>query len=154
MGGADLPLSNDLLALLNVISPNKTEMRRILNREIDVNDQIEILNAIKEMRNISNNKNLCLLLKLGSKGCLYVDQNNIIYNQSAFNFSDMPICDTTGAGDCFTATFVTQLLDDKCINETLSYSTLAAYLCITKFGAMPSMPNREEVENVLNRIHS
>jgi sugar/nucleoside kinase (ribokinase family) len=55
-------------------------------------------------------------------------------------------------GDCFTASFVTQLLEGKNIEEVLSYSTAAAYVCITRFGAMPSLPTKEEVENLLKRV--
>jgi ribokinase len=152
VGGVDKPLSTELLGLLDVISPNKTELKRILNRQINVSDHSELLEAVNDMRKISNNSALCVLLKLGSKGCLFVDQNNLITVQNAFNLSDMPIVDTTGAGDCFTAAFVTQLAEGKKIEEVLCYSTASAYICITRFGAMPSLPTREEVENLLKRI--
>jgi sugar/nucleoside kinase (ribokinase family) len=169
MGGADTPLSTELLSLLDVISPNKTELRRILNRDINVQDQSEVISALHEMRKISNNPNLSLLLKRGHHGCQYIGADDKIISQNAFGFEDMPIIDTTGAGkkikneylnffmiiflgDCFTASFVTQLLEGKNIEEVLSYSTAAAYVCITRFGAMPSLPTKEEVENLLKRV--
>jgi ribokinase len=99
MGGADCPLSPELLGLVDIISPNKTELRRILNRSVEVTHNDEILEALKEMRSISNNKNLNLLLKLGSKGCLYIDNENNIFINEALKFDDMPIVDTTGAGN-------------------------------------------------------
>ena len=153
MGGADTPLSIELLGLLDIISPNKTELKRILNKEINTEDTEELLNAVKEMRSISNNPDLALLLKRGSHGCLFVDKDLKIFTQPAFHFTDIPIVDTTGAGDCFTASFVTQLLEGKQIEEVLAYSTAAAYLCISRFGAMPSLPTKEEVEGLLKRIN-
>ena len=47
---------------------------------------------------------------------------------------------------------MTQLLEGKNIEDTLAYSTAAAYVCITRFGAMPSLPSKEEVENLLKRV--
>lgn len=152
MGGADTTLSKELLSYLSIISPNKTELKRILHREISVDNQEELLAAVNEMRTISNNPELCVLLKLGSKGCEFIDQNNKIYSQKAFNLEDMPIVDTTGAGDCFTAALATQLIDDKSIEEALKFATASAYICITRCGAMPSTPKREEVEALLKRL--
>ncbi len=158
MGGADLPLSAELLSLLDVISPNKTELKRILNKTVDVQNKDEIICALHEMRNLSNNKDLNLLLKLGAHGCLYIDKENNIYTQNAFKFEDMPIVDTTGAGtyflivgDCFTASFVTGLLEGKPIPEVLKFSTASAYVCISRFGAMPSLPNKGEVVALLEK---
>jgi ribokinase len=97
---------------------------------------------------------LKLLLKLGSSGSIYIDENNNIFKQKTFLLEDMPIVDTTGAGDCFTASFTTQLLENKPIKECLLYATCAAYCCITKFGTFPSLPTKEEVVNVLNRVQN
>jgi ribokinase len=152
MGGADAPLSTELLSLLKIISPNKTELRRILKREIDIKDTNKLIEALEEMRTISNNKELCLLLKLGSKGSLYIDEANNIIKQTAFHFDDMPILDTTGAGDCFTASFITQLVEGKSIEKSLVFASASAYVAITRIGAMPSLPSKEDVDKVLARI--
>jgi ribokinase len=152
MGGEDKPITKELLALLDVISPNKTELKRILGREVNVESDEEVIKAVEEMRSVSGNKNLCLLLKLGSKGCLYVNNENKIFKQKAFGFDDLKIVDTTGAGDCFTGSFVTQLSANKTIEECLKFSTAAAYLAITKFGAMQSMPDISEVNQLLKRL--
>jgi ribokinase len=151
MGGEDRPIDK-LLSLLDIVSPNKTELKRILNREVNTTDGSEIIKALHEMRTKSDNKNLSLLLKLGSKGCLYVDTSDKVYKQEAFHFDDLPIVDTTGAGDCFTGSFVTQLAAGKEIAECLKVATASAYLAITRFGAMPSMPDMDEVNQLLKRV--
>jgi ribokinase len=98
MGGEDRSLSKELLSLIDIISPNKTELRRILDKEVNVDDDNDLISALKEMRETSDNKNLTLLLKYGGKGCIYVDENDNIYKQDAFHVDDLPIVDTTGAG--------------------------------------------------------
>ena len=44
------------------------------------------------------NKNLEILLKLGSQGAMFIDKSNSTIKQNAFKFDDLPIVDTTGAG--------------------------------------------------------
>jgi len=71
----------------------------------------------------------------------------------------MPIVNTTGAGDCFTAAFVARLSQlstngttttenyKKCMN----FANACAYLCITKEGAMPAMPTKDEANSFIQK---
>ena len=59
--------------------------------------------------------------------------------------------DTTGAGDCFTATFAVALLQGKPPVEALRFASAAACLCVQRMGAMPSLPRRHEVDAFLAR---
>lgn len=99
IGGADIPLSNELISLLDIISPNKTEFKRITGKEVDPKNEQELITEIEELRKKSNNKNLEILMKLGSEGAMYIDKNNLIKKQNSFKFDDMQIVDTTGAGN-------------------------------------------------------
>jgi ribokinase len=101
IGGADVPLTDELLSLLDIISPNKTELKRITGKEIDTDNEKELIPVIEELREKSKNKNLEILMKLGSKGAMYIDKNNFITKQNSFKFDDMQIVDTTGAGNLF-----------------------------------------------------
>ena len=98
VGGIDKPITDELLSLLDIISPNKTELKRICGKEVDLTNEHELVSVIEDLRKKSNNKNLEILLKLGSKGAAYIDKDNKIYHQNAVHFDDMPILDTTGAG--------------------------------------------------------
>jgi len=99
VGGVDKPITDELLSLLDIISPNKTELKRIIGKEVDLNDENELINVIEDLRKRSKNKNLEILLKLGSKGSAFIDKHNNIHHQGAFHFDDLPISDTTGAGN-------------------------------------------------------
>lgn len=99
VGGVDKPITDELLSLLDIISPNKTELKRITGKEVDLNDEKELISVIEDLRKRSNNKNLEILLKLGSKGAAHIDRDNNIFYQGAFHFDDLPILDTTGAGN-------------------------------------------------------
>jgi len=94
--------------------------------------------------------NLEVLLKLGSKGSAFIDKKGKLIRQIALNDPMLKIVDTTGAGDCFTAAFSVAYAQGKSIEEALRFGSAAAFLCITKKGALPSMPKLSDVENFLN----
>ena len=59
------------------------------------------------------------------------------------------VVDTTGAGDCFTAAYGVALLEGKTGADALRFASAAGSICVRRRGAMPSMPNREEVNALL-----
>lgn len=68
----------------------------------------------------------------------------------AYKFSDyegIELVDTTGAGDCFTAAFAVGQLEGYGVERSLDFACKSAFLAVSKYGAGPAMPTREEVEN-------
>lgn len=68
--------------------------------------------------------------------------------------------DTTGAGDCFCGAALSRLLDfnlefdrlsDKDCLDILNFANAAANLSTAKFGAIPSMPEKGDIEKLLNK---
>jgi bifunctional ADP-heptose synthase (sugar kinase/adenylyltransferase) len=59
------------------------------------------------------------------------------------------VVDTTGAGDCFTAAYAVATLEGKAPRDALLFASAAASICVTRAGAMTSLPSREEVEALL-----
>ena len=66
--------------------------------------------------------------------------------------------ETTGAGDTFCACVLNFALengldglDDKKLTEMLRFANAAAYLVTTKKGAIRSMPERAQVQEILQR---
>lgn len=70
------------------------------------------------------------------------------------------VVDTTGAGDSFWGSFVQQVLETKKEVDTLTldelsncvtYANAVASICVSKRGAIPAMPTKEEVEKRLSQ---
>lgn len=72
-------------------------------------------------------------------------------------FPGLSLKDTTGAGDSFTSAFGLRLaetrnatgkssLETKELVECLEFASAAAFLTISKMGAAPALPSREEVD--------
>lgn len=70
-------------------------------------------------------------------------------SKPAYDFKEYPelkLVDTTGAGDCFTGAFAVKMLDDTPYDQALEFANQVGFLCITKFGAGPSIPTLKDVE--------
>ena len=69
----------------------------------------------------------------------------------AVSFTDYPdfhLVDTTGAGDCFTGAFALEMLEERNVEKAMEFSNQVGFLCITKFGAGPSIPFLKDVQTV------
>jgi ribokinase len=57
--------------------------------------------------------------------------------------------DTTGAGDAFNGAFATALLRGKTSVASAMWASAVAAISVTRHGAQPSMPKKEEVDDFL-----
>lgn len=100
----------------------------------------KILNVLRKQY-----PNLRVVLTLGADGALYQDKN-ITVKQAHYT---IPVKDTTAAGDTFLGYFISEIATAKNeseIQHALRLASMAAALAVSKDGAMPSIPVREEVE--------
>lgn len=86
-----------------------------------------------------------VLLTLGSDGSV-CRANGKTYRQEVFN---VPVADTTAAGDTFLGFFFA-LLDDLGIADALRYASAASAVAVSRNGASSSIPNLSEVKKFLN----
>ncbi|KAF0996570.1 ribokinase [Geobacillus sp. TFV-3] len=61
----------------------------------------------------------------------------------------VPVVDTTGAGDTFNGALAVALAEGKPLDEACRFANAAAALSVTKLGAQAGMPRRQEVESFL-----
>ncbi|TNV71945.1 hypothetical protein FGO68_gene4956 [Halteria grandinella] len=154
VGGRDEPLSKELIQYIDIISPNETELERVIHKkgletEEDIQREVDIF--------IRTNPHIKVLLKRGEHGSsiFYLQAGEITHlSKPAYSFADHPdlrLVDTTGAGDCFTGAFAVKMLEGSDYESALEFSNKVGFLCITKFGAGPSIPERADVERVFGK---
>lgn len=103
--------------------------------------QEQIIKYFKE-----NFKNLKVILTLGSKGSVYFDKENTVFQAA----QKANVVDTTGAGDTFTGYLVSELANGVSPQEMLKTPSLAAGLAVYKKGAAVSIPTKSEVLDKIN----
>ena len=83
------------------------------------------------------------MLTLGEEGALYLDRKDgKILEHGIF---DVEVVDTTAAGDTFTGYFIATLAGTNDPREALRVASLAAALVVSRPGAAPAIPTKEEV---------
>ena len=83
-----------------------------------------------------------IVLTLGGDGSLYRDGQRIL-TQGIYK---VPVADTTAAGDTFTGFLIGGLVQGLDAGEGLDLAAKAAAIAVSRPGAAPSIPSREEVE--------
>jgi len=103
-------------------------------------DPDEVLEKMREMFPHAK-----IVLTLGKDGAKYAEGNNVYY-QPIFKVKAV---DTTAAGDTFTGYFLAGLIEGMEIPEILKMSAKASSIAVTREGAVPSIPYKEEVMRAL-----
>ncbi|MFA9380100.1 MAG: ribokinase [Acetanaerobacterium sp.] len=82
-----------------------------------------------------------VVLTLGKSGVVCLHENKV-YRHGIYN---VPVVDTTAAGDTFTGFFVAELLHKRPIAEVLQTASVAASIAVSRKGAASSIPYMQEV---------
>lgn len=135
-------LPDDILRLIDYLIPNQTELERLSG--LPAADVASAKDAAHALISLGVG---CVISTLGDQGALYCDAVQSIISPA---YHVTPV-DTTAAGDTFCAAFALGVADGVPIEEALSFANAAAALSVTKHGAQPSIPTREETLAFQNR---
>ncbi|OMO74571.1 Ribokinase [Corchorus capsularis] len=144
-GGMDTPMPQELLNYVDILSPNESELGRLTGMPTESFEQISQAAAKCHKMGVKQ-----VLVKLGAKGsALFVEGEEPIRQPI---IPAAQVLDTTGAGDTFTAAFAVALVEGKPKEECMRFAAAAASLCVQVKGAIPSMPDRKSVLNLLQSV--
>jgi sugar/nucleoside kinase (ribokinase family) len=86
-----------------------------------------------------------VVLTMGSRGAaLFTSKGR--YSTAVY---DVPVKDTTGAGDCFHAAFLYGILSDWNLQCCLEFASAASAILVQKIGARGGLPSLLEVQNFM-----
>ena len=137
--GRWLSLIEPCLKYLDFFSPSLYEATRITGEEEP--EKIAGFLLDKGVKNV--------ILKLGKEGC-YVNDGSNSFFLPAF---DVPVVDTTGAGDCFVAGFLTGLGKKWSLKQCALFASAVASGCIGQIGATTGVPTFVETLKLVE-LHS
>lgn len=131
------PLSDELLSMVDYITPNETEAGYLTGIEINSLDDAKA--AAKKLL-ASGVKNV--IITLGVNGAYYTDGEREISVPGI----KVKALETTGAGDAFNGGFATAIGEGMEIEKALKFANCTAAISVTRLGAAESMPNRDEID--------
>jgi len=133
-------LPDELLSLVDIITPNETEAERLTG--IQVKDQADAARAAE----VLHQKGIdTVIITLGSKG-VWLSQKGQGKQVPGFRVKAV---DTIAAGDTFNGALVTSLLEGKEMDQAVRFAHAAAAIAVTRPGAQPSVPWRQEIDDFL-----
>lgn len=129
-----------LLKLTDIITPNETEAATITN--IQVVDEGSAKKAAAKLHALGIE---AVIITIGSKGAFY-DYNGQSELVPAFKVKAV---DTTAAGDTFIGAMVSVLKPDfSNLKEAIVFANKASSLTVQSYGAQPSIPYKETIDQV------
>ena len=136
----DLP--DELLSLIDIITPNETEAEKLTGIRVENDDD-----AAKAARVLHEKGIGIVMITLGSRG-VWVSHDGQDRRVPGFKVQAV---DTIAAGDTFNGAFVTALLEGTALDEAIRFAHAAAAIAVTRKGAQPSVPWREEIDEFLRQ---
>lgn len=129
------PLPDELIACVDYITPNRTELGRYTEMGTDGEELERAMQAMKAKGAAH------VVTTLGDAGSAYLDDDGNLRTIPGYS---VEVIDTTGAGDCYNAGLAVSLARGLSLPESIRYATLVSALAVTKFGAQKGMPTKEE----------
>ncbi|MDF2923659.1 MAG: ribokinase [Paenibacillaceae bacterium] len=133
-----VPLSREILRLVDYITPNETEFELLSGRTYQ--NETELLDGMKNWEHSGPR----LLVTRGEKGTSFLQDGQLC----TIAAPKVEVVDTTGAGDAFNAAFCVALAGGAQIRDAVQFAIKSASLSVTRFGAQAGMPTLEEINGL------
>ena len=125
------------LRLIDVFTPNESEAALLTSRDVRSADEAEVAGRQLQAAGCSR-----IIITRGEHGCCVLDGDSVTHLPTPH----VDAVDATAAGDVFNGTLATALSEGRSLLEAARWASNAAAISVTRRGAQPSIPTREEVE--------
>ena len=142
---ADLTIcSREFLSLVDLITPNEGEAAMLAGKSLAVDsmdEEMRVANAVEAARHLQSLGCGGCIVTRGNKGCLVVEHE--VTQLPAYRVDPV---DATGAGDAFNGTLAVALAEGHPLVDAARWASRAAAIAVTRAGAQPSLPARDEID--------
>ena len=135
------PLDNEILRRVSILTPNESEAELLTGVTIENEAGAATAATALLARGVET-----VLITLGARGTFVAGAD---FCGIVPGFSVTPV-DTTAAGDVFNGALAVALAEKKPLQEAVRFANAAAALSVTKLGAQPSAPWRQEIKAFLS----
>lgn len=141
-----VPLPDDVLALVDCLTPNESEAEALSGVPVR-----SLADAERAADALLARGPGAVIMTLGAQGALVCRGGTKVHVPAV---DAGPVVDTTGAGDAFNGGLAVALAEGKDLVEAAHFGCAVAGLSVTRPGTAPSMPRRHEVEAALRAVNS
>lgn len=131
-------VSEQTLSKLYLITPNQTEAQTLTGIEVKDEATASLAAQVLCSRGVGR-----VVITMGSLGAYLYEEGR----GEIIEARKVAAVDTTAAGDVYNGALCAALAEGKSLREALAFATKASAISVTRVGAQPSVPTREEVDN-------
>lgn len=131
-------VSEQTLSKLYLITPNQTEAQTLTGIEVKDEATASLAAQVLCSRGVGR-----VVITMGSLGAYLYEEGR----GEIIEARKVAAVDTTAAGDVYNGALCAALAEGKSLREALVFATKASAISVTRVGAQPSVPTREEVDN-------
>jgi ribokinase len=136
------PLSDELYAMVDYLTPNETEAEFLCGFRVDTDDELERAGSFFLGKGVQN-----VIFTLGGRGAYLYNRDT----RKLFPSFRVEVLDTTGAGDAFNGGLALALAEKKPVADAIMFANAVASLKVTRLGTAPAMPYRSEVNEFIEK---
>ena len=136
-------VTDTLLGFADFVTPNAGEAKSITG--IECKDPESALAAAKQIRE-RGARAVCI--KLSDGGCVMLDEEGAVRIDAV----PVEVVDSTGAGDAFAGALAVAMLEQQTNREAARTAVAASHLAVTAYGSQPAYPNREQLQEMIQRL--
>ncbi len=133
-------LPREVLADVDILTPNQTELRILLGRPAD--DPADDLDLCRQLLDAGVGT---VVMTRGAAGALIVRPGDVV----AVPSQQVQVVDSTGAGDAFNGTLATFLATGSTLEAAVARATLAGALACLRLGVVPGLPSAAALDAAL-----
>jgi len=134
-------LSDDILGLISILTPNESEAQLLTGIKVDSAEDAAKAADVLMARGVQ-----IVLLTMGARGAYIATAE---FKELIPGFKVKAV-DATAAGDVFNGALAVAIAQNKPVREAVSFANAAAALSVTKLGAQPSAPTKDQIDKFLN----
>lgn len=131
-------VSEQTLSKLYLITPNQTEAQTLTGIEVKDEATASLAAQVLCSRGVGR-----VVITMGNLGAYLYEEGR----GEIIEARKVAAVDTTAAGDVYNGALCAALAEGKSLREALAFATKASAISVTRVGAQPSVPTREEVDN-------
>ncbi|BCG57614.1 ribokinase [Paenibacillus sp. URB8-2] len=134
-----------ILPSIDLLIVNQHETEALTG--LQAKDRAQAVQAAQRLLDLGGN---AVVLTLGEQGVIYLDRNGEYFREAL----QVNAVDTTAAGDTFIGALASSIVKGKTTQEAVDWACAAAAICVTRKGAIPSIPYWEEVRALIEEANA